>query len=330
MFGIDHDPKDWGQLDLIRIQTRAVEVPCDGSEEVRFAFGTNDPRVAQHRQKFDKALGFVVREELNFGTARSKGLVWLAPQKSIEADPNQFLGGSRIPDWTLDRAIYGYLLHEIGHTLGIGHIPGTIMSLEVSSWVKMADSHRKNLETISQERTLILQLYWNGSYELTRDRRNPREPISMVGRITEDANQETSIRIAGESVILTEVGAPTVVPSSEPVLKYYLRSREIRSNGLGERVSQGEMGAPAYLSREYEGRMKNGSLIRVMLDWNGMEGDAPLRARIYRGDNRTVAYFAPAGRVIQRNSIQIFADHRAADEERLRKIREEIERSRRR
>jgi hypothetical protein len=98
---------------------------CDGSEDLRFLFGTRDRQVTLARSKFVKPSFFAYREAYDTETGRGKGFIWIAPAEDVH-----FVKGAHA--WT-DGLLETAIQHEIGHVLGCAHIDNTIMRQEIAS-----------------------------------------------------------------------------------------------------------------------------------------------------------------------------------------------------
>ncbi len=123
---------------------------CNSDEDLRVYFGLEDEIVKAAKARFREPFGFA----LTVGKAESrywrKGIIWIAPPGPV---------GNRQAIWTYRRLV-GELLHEIGHTLGSGHVPGTVMDGEIgrvfSEMPRQYFSPDFTIDQIDQERTLLL------------------------------------------------------------------------------------------------------------------------------------------------------------------------------
>ena len=100
-----------------------VEQACDGKEDLKFYFGGTNPEIETAKLKRVNPTGFVSRSSYDLNNTWSKGFLWIAPGFSVEPE-------NRFPDWNKNNNLIGQLLHELGHTYGNPHVPGTIMDPE--------------------------------------------------------------------------------------------------------------------------------------------------------------------------------------------------------
>lgn len=103
---------------------------CDGSEDLRFYFGVEDDAVRDAKKFFVNPVAFPVRQSFEPGIdgAWSRGFVWIAGQR--ETFPAR-----SFPDWTKPGALGAILRHELGHVLGVGHVPGTVMAENIFDYL---------------------------------------------------------------------------------------------------------------------------------------------------------------------------------------------------
>ena len=65
---------------------------CDGTEELKFYFGTSAPEVTQSKRQYESPLGFAHRSSYNELARRGKGFVWIADGKGIRPRPRPIFG----------------------------------------------------------------------------------------------------------------------------------------------------------------------------------------------------------------------------------------------
>jgi hypothetical protein len=106
---------------------------CDGTQDLRFAFGVEDQQVKDAamdlRLTAPTAFAYLLSRDLEAHVG--KGLVWIAPPG--DADP--------YPQWTVPHTLRTILVHEIGHTLGSDHVDGTVMCKGLERFLEYEMSH---------------------------------------------------------------------------------------------------------------------------------------------------------------------------------------------
>lgn len=131
--------KKWAKYSDIRNAVRPKEgfsstivfQACDGSEDLKFYFGTSDDASIDEKARLKRQIAFIERDPKDPRSNWSKGFVWISSPGSI---------GNGFPDWTQKNALSGVLLHEIGHIFGCAHQDGTIMSDQLSISLRNHDS----------------------------------------------------------------------------------------------------------------------------------------------------------------------------------------------
>ena len=127
---------------------------CDGTEDLTFYFGVENESVKAAKKQYTKPFAFAEKQAFDQFNSWAKGFIWVAGPSTL---------GTRIPDWTVRNTLHGILLHEVGHTMGNGHIEGTIMDEGVGSWLDSEmllgsgqGSYQWALTHIDHERELLL------------------------------------------------------------------------------------------------------------------------------------------------------------------------------
>lgn len=100
----------------ISFKTR-FDSSCSSDTDVVFIFGEEDSEVESVRKYYSDPLGFAHRSSFDIKNGVSKGFVWIAKDRV---------------DWTKNQSLDAILLHEIGHTVGVPHVAGTIMSEKIA------------------------------------------------------------------------------------------------------------------------------------------------------------------------------------------------------
>jgi hypothetical protein len=92
---------------------------CNGSEDIKFSFGTNTPEISVLKNSFYDPYGFATLKSYDVSLGRGKGIVWIADPAVLypAADPI---------------ALNTMILHELGHVFGNGHSPLTIMDEHIT------------------------------------------------------------------------------------------------------------------------------------------------------------------------------------------------------
>lgn len=110
------------------IQTRLeMRGKCRGDENLTYYFGVENDEVRRFKPLYSHPFGFaestVPSDPWAFPRKNARGFVWIAPPNSLSAE-------KRIPTWNArsQTALYGLLLHEVGHVFGNSHVENTVMT----------------------------------------------------------------------------------------------------------------------------------------------------------------------------------------------------------
>ncbi len=130
---------------LIKMNIR----PCRGDEELRILAGIETSEVIELRRRYgdEGGRGFATRLSYDPATGRSAGVVWL----------------SNLVETKKPNSLFAMILHELGHTLGIGHFAWTIMTPDLFSFIQ-APFHPEFLNMIDWRHELFHPLEWTGTY----------------------------------------------------------------------------------------------------------------------------------------------------------------------
>lgn len=124
-----------------------VTTACQGNEDLTVYFGSENEKIAKARMQHVAPVGLAIQESFEAQKAWGKGFIWIA--RSQEKGAAQWNRGGNL------RAI---LLHEIGHTLGINHVEGTIMTEHIQDLIhSQMNTTRKY--TIDHQRNLFMSRY---------------------------------------------------------------------------------------------------------------------------------------------------------------------------
>lgn len=116
---------------------------CDADVQLTFFFGVKNAQVAKFLQQFpEKTYAFARLTHYDFAhyTTQTKGIIWLAnPRMEGESPFPDYTTASSPPIFASSLQLV--LLHEIGHTLGLGHLnDATVMSAHLFEMMKIAPS----------------------------------------------------------------------------------------------------------------------------------------------------------------------------------------------
>jgi len=134
------------RFDRVLSLRRKILSECDGTQDLTFYLGVNDPVVEKYKTQFHAPTAFTQRLDQDYFSGWGKGFVWLSVPH-VSQDPQCV----PIPHWTGvtgELNLRGTLLHEIGHVYGTGHISGTIMDeqLNVNRCINPKDAEDFEIE----------------------------------------------------------------------------------------------------------------------------------------------------------------------------------------
>lgn len=262
---------------------------CDGTEDLKFHFGTMTPEIQQIKSHYKNPAGFVHRISYNNETGRGKGLLWIAP-------PGSVVPSKKVPDWTLPNFLRGQLLHELGHVYGCEHVDRTIMRENIVSLL-LPDTtleSRSQLDKIDGEKMLAFPE--NGT------------ELSLKGRIRRldnDASRSVFKKFSGRDstgeitgvfksdtrgktmeLRLKDDTGSVVIPitmTQEQGVGYYFPANVFKVSFQGKQTTKGVSGFVAYAQiQDANGKSYPASLEMNMAD--GMGG--PFSIRFVDGQKR--------------------------------------------
>lgn len=149
-----------------RIATKTTFIgPCTdlSQADVRFYFGVEDQAVNAKMEYFHNPSAFAVRTDYDVDSHWGRGFVWFRESTPYTGDAPTPMG-LRL-DWTKATLFDSLLLHEVGHILGIGHIPETIMRSDIVdllyAYASVSDAYNPfgigwTSERIDQDHELIV------------------------------------------------------------------------------------------------------------------------------------------------------------------------------
>ena len=101
------------------------EKSCDGSEDLRFHFGSEDAEIKREKLNYQLPSAISYRKSYDEKLGWGKGWIWFSRPGTV--DPR-----TGFPNWHDDIIFKSILLHEFGHVFGNFHMTGTIMDQALS------------------------------------------------------------------------------------------------------------------------------------------------------------------------------------------------------
>lgn len=261
---------------------------CDGSEDLKFYFGSMNPQLQNIKSHYKNPAGFAHRSSYDRESGRGKGLIWIAP-------PGSVIPSKKVPDWTKPNFLRGQLLHELGHIYGCEHVDQTIMREKIVSLLLPGATleDRAQLDKIDGEK--ILAFPEKGDLVLKgRIRRLDNEQSRAVfkkftgrdpqGEITGVFKTDTR----GKKIELSlrdDLGsiAIPIVMTLERSVGYYFSARVFKISYKEQHETKGVAGFVGYaLVQDANGNRHPASLEMNMAD--GLGG--PFSIRFIDGDKR--------------------------------------------
>lgn len=108
---------------------RKTAVGCDGTEDLRFLFGSST--LSEEERKYltsgaEKYVGVAVRTDYDAKKLRGRGFIFIASDKDLD---NVVLSSDTIKKpWANAKLLRLALVHELGHAFGIPHMGSSLMS----------------------------------------------------------------------------------------------------------------------------------------------------------------------------------------------------------
>jgi hypothetical protein len=132
-----------------------IKEECDSDTDLTFYFGVRNELVDSYITPGHKLLGLAQRTNFDFAKNWGKGFIWIAPSSNLGKNGTN----SFFPNWKVPSTLTGILAHEIGHVLGVEHVPGTLMAADYStSLINVMTSssvHHSSLLIVDRARELL-------------------------------------------------------------------------------------------------------------------------------------------------------------------------------
>jgi hypothetical protein len=121
---------------------------CDGSENLTFYFGVENDETARYKSQFANPFGYAQLTQPGNSfelPLKAKGFVWIAPPGSVNDQ-------THVPTWNSRTAgaLYGLVLHEVGHVFGNGHLDGTVMTERIGQYLEEDSDPTRNSPNLGQ------------------------------------------------------------------------------------------------------------------------------------------------------------------------------------
>ncbi len=111
---------------------------CEASTDLTIFAGVSNDRTRAGLKEFQNPIAIAIRETYDSRAGRGKGFIWLRlPYRTTEVLGGHFV---HVLDWTKPDTLEGAFTHELGHLLGCGHLPGTVMSESFATWLEWQES----------------------------------------------------------------------------------------------------------------------------------------------------------------------------------------------
>lgn len=122
----------WENSEWIKINFPSLKFfkkeSCDGSEDLALYFGSSDNKLEKYKAQFVNPIAYTQRLSYHRAQKWGKGFIWVAKSKAVRIQ-KRFT--EEEVDWNKPGILRALLVHEIGHTLGNAHVPGTIMDSRI-------------------------------------------------------------------------------------------------------------------------------------------------------------------------------------------------------
>jgi hypothetical protein len=291
MLGLEDTKADYAPALNYVLQPR-----CDSSTDLFFYFGVENKKTKRAKKLFENPTAFAIREAYDSSKGWGKGFIWVSPPFRVYPD-------ARFPDWSRPERLHGTLLHEIGHVLGFGHSPGTIMEEDLTPWMQFdAESTRARevLTHIDDRKELYIcercgfrfigNLGGDSAQEAVLFHSiSGREPIGEIRTELLSLPSSTSFKltvvdaVAGTSVKIQPLSEGTAFSLVSGLFKRVRRT----SDGVDSGVSLEQRGLSILGLAVIEDKIRT-----VAIERNASDVNAPMIAYVIQGNSKTRLFTA--------------------------------------
>lgn len=140
----DEDGNSIPYPEKLKILTKIqIEQNCTKDTDLTFYLGLVDKKVQGILDNMVDPKAFAYRNysDIDSINGTSKGIIYVfIPKQKPNGDMNDVI----YYDWSKKNRLKTIVLHEVGHVMGIDHVPSTIMRDNLDSVMMMASSHEHN------------------------------------------------------------------------------------------------------------------------------------------------------------------------------------------
>lgn len=126
-----------------------IESQCTTKTDITFYFGFVDKKVQSILDNMVSPKAFAYRNysDIDSSKGTSKGIIYIFSPKPLSNDDGSLdLSDISTYDWSKKNRLLAITMHEVGHVMGVPHIPNTIMEEDVGNIIKRAHGHYQNPE----------------------------------------------------------------------------------------------------------------------------------------------------------------------------------------
>jgi len=234
---------------------------CKGNEDLVLFFGAGpifgNVQDLKMVQTLQSPLAYVNKTHMRRNLKWSKGYIRFISHGEY---------GEDFPNWKNSKSLEAILTHELGHILGFGHTPHTIMSADVIDQV--SDGKEVNL-SVDQAKQLVTCGSCREVYSLV-----PFEKATLLGSFGLDLKKNISLIKVGSSVTMTD--GKREIDLLEPKISNSEMKQTLFTNFSTAGLNQGSQTMNIY------GKMKNrqGQEVPVVIEYNSIDQKGGLAFRM--------------------------------------------------